>query len=174
MIFGNESKAASTVSPVRYGSTILREEKEVTYLEFPADNDMSSRSLYRATEVKLFIQMDYLRRWWVMKKDVMPFELARTTIRNLMRSSTATWLPYLTEAETKKLEVKEGQFLREVMSATRRHPNIAFWHDLRIRPLTTQRDKQVLTVRDGMETYAPDCRMSDRMTMDRALSKTMS
>jgi hypothetical protein len=72
-------------------------------------------------------------------------------------------------AEVESLERLEGKYLREVMKASRRHPNLALAYDLQVKPLTIKKNVQILKVWDRMQQYPPESRMHDWIRMDSAL-----
>jgi hypothetical protein len=54
------------------------------------------------------IQIGYIRRWYAVKKDTLPFPLIRSTVISILRSVTTTWIPYVSSTEIEKLKVREG------------------------------------------------------------------
>jgi hypothetical protein len=174
IVFGEEHEIMKRQCPIYFQQQRLEEVEKVTYLGFRMNQALTSADIYRGADIQLLIQIGYIRRWFAIKKDVLPWTLVRSTIIALMRSATTTWLPYVSESEANKLRVREGQMLREVMGASKIHPSISLWNDWGILPVTTQREIQMLSVRDRMESYPEHEPMHDWIEWDGELQKKHS
>jgi len=120
--------------PIRYEGQVLQQVSEFIYLGFPLDESMSTQLIYRLMDVKLLIQAGKLKRWWVARRDLLPFPVARSNVISL-------------------IGVREGQLLRELMGGSSRHPTVALYNDLELLPLHIQQNIQILTTRDRMQQY---------------------
>jgi len=148
-----KNTADSVRIPIRYEGQVLKTVNEFVYLGFPMNGTMTTRPIYKLMDVRLLIQAGKLKRWWVARRDVLPFPVARNAVISLMRSATSVWLPYISHKEAQQLAVREGQLLRDLMSASPRHPTVALYHDLELLPLDLQQKIQMLTTRDRMQQY---------------------
>lgn len=174
IVFANETDQMRMVTPVTYEGQVLEEMSKVAYLGFKINKELTTEDIYKGADIQLLIQIGYIRRWYAMQKDVLPFELIRRTVVSMMRCSTTTWLPYVSSKEADKLRVREGQILREVMEASSIHPSLALWHDWKILPVTTQRGIQMLSVKDRMESYPESEPMTTWLEWDENRTKSAS